>query len=105
MFIAAVTFLIPNVLSVNSLECISMNNQECKARPKMIATNVNEPVFYPYSINVNKCSGNSNNINNPFVKLCIPDVVKKINIKVFNLMPRINETGYYGMKFVNACVD
>ena len=31
VFIAAVTFLIRNVLSVNSLECVSMNNQECKA--------------------------------------------------------------------------
>ena len=54
MFIAAVTFLIPNVLSVNSLECVSMNNQECKARTKIIDTNANEPVFYPYSIKVNK---------------------------------------------------
>ena len=79
-------------LSANSLECVSMNNQECKGRPKMIDTNANEPVFYPYSIKVNKCSGSWNNINNPYAKLCIPDVVKKINVKVFNLMSRINET-------------
>ena len=92
MFISAVTFLIPNVLSVNSLECISMNNKECKARPKKIDTNANEPVFYPYRIKVNKCSGNCNNINNPYAKLCIPDVLEKINVKVFNLMSRINET-------------
>ena len=45
-----------NLSYVNSLECISMNNQECKARPKMIDLNNNEPVFYPYSIKVNKCS-------------------------------------------------
>ena len=63
--IAAMTFLISNVLSVNSLECVSMNNQKCKARPKIIDTNANEPVFYPYSIKVNKCSGSCNNINNP----------------------------------------
>ena len=91
-FIAAVTFLIPNVLNVNSLECISMNNQECKARPKMIDVNANELVFYPYSIKVNKCSGSCNDINNPYAKLCIPDVVKKINVKLFNLISRINET-------------
>ena len=76
IFIAAVTFLIPNVLSVNSLECISMNNQECKARPKIIDINNNEPVFYSYSIKVNKCSGNCNNMNKPYAKLCIPDIVK-----------------------------
>ena len=45
-----------NLSYVNSLECISMNNQECKARPKIIDVNNNEPVFYPYSIKVNKCS-------------------------------------------------
>ena len=89
VFVAAVTFLIPNVLNVNSLECISMNNQECKARPKMIDTNNNEPVFYLYSIKVNKCSGSCSNINNPYAKLCIPGVIKKLNVKVFNLMSRI----------------
>ena len=79
-------------LSANSLKCISMNNQECKVRPKMIDTNANEPVFYPYSIKVNKCSGNCNNINKPYDIFCISDVIKKINAKVFNQMSRINET-------------
>ena len=92
MFIAAVTYLIPNAVSVNSSECVSMNNQECKARPKMIDINNNEPVFNRYSIKMNKCSGNCNNINNPNAKLCIPVIIKKINVKVFNLMSRINET-------------
>ena len=92
MFIASVTFLIPTVLSVTSLECVSMNNQECRARPKMIDTNANEPAFYPCSIKVNKCSGTCNNINNPYATLYIPDVIIKINVKVFNLMSRINET-------------
>ena len=64
-------------LSANTLECVSMNNQECKARPKIIDTNANKPVFYPYSIKVNKCSGHCNNINNLYAKLCIPDIVKK----------------------------
>ena len=85
------TFLIPYVLSVNSLECISMKYQECKAIPKIIDINNNEPVFYPYSIKVNKCTGNYNNMNDPYVKLCISDAIKKINVEVFNLMSRINE--------------
>ena len=56
-----------------------MSNQEFKAR---LVTNDNEPVFYPYTINVNKCNGSRNIINNPYVKLCIPDIVKNINVKV-----------------------
>ena len=34
-----------NLSYANSLECTSMNNQECKARPKIIDVNNNEPVF------------------------------------------------------------
>ena len=49
-------------------------------------------MFYPYSINVNKCSGSCSNINYPYPKLCVPDIIKSINVKVFNLMSRINET-------------
>ena len=77
---------------VNSLNCISMNNQECKARPKIIDVNKNEPIFYPYSIKVNKCSRSCNNINDPFAKLCVPDITKNINVKGFNLTASINET-------------
>ena len=76
---------------MNSLECISMSNQECKERPKIVDVNNNEPVFYPYSIKVNKCSGNGNNINDPYAKLCFLDIIKIINVKAFNLISRINE--------------
>ena len=54
-----------------------MNNQECKARPKIIDVDNNEPVFYPNSIKVNKCSGSCSNINDPFAKLCVPDIKNK----------------------------
>ena len=91
-FFTAMAFFSSNVLNVNSLECVSMNNQESKARPKIIDVNNNEPVFCPYSIKVNKCSGRCNNINDLCAKLCVPDIVKNINVKVFNLMSRINET-------------
>ena len=81
-----------NLSYIKSLECISMNNQECKARPKIIDVNNNGPVFYPYSIKINKCSGSCSNINDPYAKLCVPDIIKNINVKVFNLMSIINET-------------
>ena len=69
-------FFSSNPLNVNSLECISMNNQGCKTRTKIININNNESVFYRFSIKVNKCSGSWNNINDPYSKLCVPDVVK-----------------------------
>ena len=81
-----------NPLSATSLSCISMNNQECKVRPEIVNVNSDEPVFYPFSIKTSKCSGSCNNINDPYAKMCVPDVVKNLNVKVFNLMSRTNET-------------
>ena len=86
VFFTAVAFFSFNVLSVNSLECISMKNQECKVREEVINVNNNNPVFDPFSVKVNKCSGNCNNISDPYAKLCVPDVVKNINLKVFSLI-------------------
>ena len=81
-----------NPLNVTSFKCISMTNQECKVRPEIVNVNSDEPVFYPFSIKTSKCSGSCNNINNPLAKLCVPDVVKNLNVKVFNLVSGTNET-------------
>ena len=48
--------------------------------------------FFPFSIRTSKCSVSCNNINAPYAKLCVPDVVKNLDATVFNLMPRTNET-------------
>ena len=80
-----------NVFSAAPLSCISMNNQERKVRPQIVNINGNEPVFSPFSIKTSKCSGSCNNVNNPYPKLCVPDVVKNLNVKVFNLMSRTNK--------------
>ena len=69
-----------------------MNNQLCKERPEIINVSSINPVFYHFSIKTSKCSGNFNNINDPYAKICVPDVVKYSNGKVFNLMSRANET-------------
>ena len=78
----------------NALDCISMKNRECKLRPEIISINSNNPMFYPFRIKVNKCSVNCNSINNPYAKICVPDVIKILNVKVFSLMTRTNETRF-----------
>ena len=93
-----------SVLKANTLECMSMINQKCMSRPKIVDINNNEPVFYPYFIRLNKCSGNCNNINDPFAKLCVPDIINFINVKVFNLMSRINETRQIAWHETCKCV-
>ena len=92
IFVSAMMFFSCNLSSVNLLECISMNNQECIVRPEIDNVNNAEPVFFPFSIRASKYSGRCNNINDPYAKLCIPDVVKNLNAKVFNLISTTNET-------------
>ena len=92
-FFVGLTFLInTNSLNAIPLSCISMDNQECKTRPQIVNSNGDEPVFFPFSIETSKCSGSCNNINYLYAKICVPDVVKNLNVKVFNLMSRTNET-------------
>ena len=70
-----------NPLSANPLKCLSMNNQECKVRTEIFNTNIDEPIFYPFSIKISKCSGSCNNINDPYAKMCVPDIIKNIMLK------------------------
>ena len=77
------------LVSTTPLSCISMNDQ---VRPEIINVNSNEPVFYPFSIKTSKCSGSCNNINASYAKICVADAVRDLNVKVFNLMLRTNET-------------
>ena len=78
-FVKKVFFLRLAILSnfSNTLDYISIKNQECKTRPEVISINSNNPIFYPFSIKINKCSGNCNNINNQYAKICVPDVMLK----------------------------
>ena len=86
------SLFLSSLVSTTPLSCIALKNQECKVRPKIADVNSNSHIFYPFSIKVNKCSSNCNNINNPYAKICVPDVRKDLNVKVFNLMSRTNET-------------
>ena len=49
-------------------------------------------MFFQFSIKTRKCSGTCNNINYLYANICVPDVAKNLNVKVFNLMSRTNET-------------
>ena len=68
--------ILSSFTSVNSLSGISINNQECKKRLQVVNVNGDEPVFFPFSIKTSKCSGSFNNINHPYAKICVPDVLK-----------------------------
>ena len=52
---------------------------------------------------LNKCSGSCNNINDPYAKICVPDVIKDMNIKIFNPISRTNETRHISWHETCTC--
>ena len=93
IFLTGLMFL-SSLVSTTPLSCIPLNNQACKVRAEIINVNSDETVFYPFSIKTCKCScsGSCKKINDPYKKMCVPDVANNLNVKVFNLMLRTNET-------------
>ena len=87
MFVLALTVLSSSI--TDALNCVSLKNQKCKVRPEIADSNSNNPTFYPFSVKINECSGNCNNINIPYAKICVPDTVKDLNVRVFNLMSEL----------------
>ena len=83
------SLFLSSLVSTTLLSCISINNQACKVSPEIINVNSNEPVFYPFSIKTSKCSASCNNINDPYARVCVPDALKDLNVKVFNLCPEL----------------
>ena len=83
-----------SILKVNTLECLSVVNQKCMPRPKILDVNegVGEALFYPYNVLVNKCSGSCNTLDDPMAKMCVLNIIKNVNMKVHNFLKRLNET-------------
>ena len=83
VFFTGLTIL-STLSSVNSLKCISMNNQECKVKPEIVNVNSNEPVFYSFSIKASKCSGSCNNINDCYAN-CVFLMLLKTLISKYSI--------------------
>ena len=93
MKIISLLLSLSNLIKRKALECVSVVNQKCMPRPKILDVNdgVGEALFYPYVL-VNKCSGSCNTLDNPMAKMRVPNIVKRVNMKVYNFLMRLNET-------------
>ena len=76
------------ITKTKALECVSVVNQKCMPRPKILDINedVGEALFYPYNVLVNKCSGSCNTFDTHMAKLCVPNVIKRVNMQVYNFL-------------------
>ena len=94
MRIISLLISLSNLIKTKALECVSVDNQKCMPRPKILDVNegVGEALFYPYNVLVNKCSGSCNTLDDPMAKMCVPSIGKTVNVKVYNFLMRLNET-------------
>ena len=86
MWLIGLTMSLFNIIKTKALECVSVVNQKYMPRTKILDINegVGEALFYPYNVQVNKCSGSCNILDNPMTKLCVPNVIKGVNMQVYN---------------------
>ena len=76
-------------VSTNTTKCLLLKDQECKVTKTVIN---NDYMTFPYNIKVGRCIGSCNNITNPYSKVCLPDIIKNVTVKVFDLISQQNET-------------
>ena len=94
MWLIGLTISLFNIIKTKALECVSVVKQKCMQRPKILDVNegVGEVLSYPCNVQVNRCSGSCNILNNPIEKLCVPNVIKGLNMKVYTFLTMLNET-------------
>ena len=73
--------------ALTSKNCLLLKNQECAVRKVIID---NDYMTFPYKIKVDKYVGSCNDVENPYFKVCLPDVVKNVSVKSFDLISRKN---------------
>ena len=66
---------------------IVTKNQECSVKNVTVD---NDYMAYSYKIRVDKCIGSCNDKDNPYFKICLPDSIKNISVKSFDLLSKKN---------------
>ena len=69
---------------------VPLNNEPCMIRPTLINLNPFEPNYYPFMIVLDRFSKSYSSFDDLFTKICIPSIIKDINIKVFNMIANQN---------------
>ena len=67
-----------------------MYNQEQMIRSTFFDLNIDEIDYYPFIISMNMCDGNCNITQDLFGRISIPNKMKKVKLKVFNMVKRLD---------------
>ena len=93
MFIVLITSI---VNASNHEKFVSVSNSKCEIRPTIINLHPNkysqEFHYYPFTIKLDKCVGSYNTLNDFYNKVCVPNKTEDVNLSVFNMITRLNES-------------
>ena len=69
---------------------MSLNNEPCKSRHTLIDLNPIELNYCSFMITLGRCPGRFNTFDDSSRKICVRNKIDDLNVKVFNLITRIN---------------
>ena len=79
----------------NHTKWVLLSNQKCMIQPTHINLHPNEYSqefhCYPFAVNLDRCVGSCNTLNDLSNKVCIPNKTEDLNLSVFNMITGINE--------------
>ena len=77
------------------------------ARPSLINSHPNEYSqvlrCYPFVVNLGRCTGSCNTLKDLSNRVCVASKTKDLNINVFNMITRINESKILRKKTYISC--
>ena len=78
--------------AAKAIKGVSMNNQPCSIRPMLVDLNFDELIHNPFIIGMNRCGRSCSTTEDQFGRICIPNKMEDVNLKVFNMTKGINES-------------
>ena len=89
--------LLTSILNAsNHTKCASLRNQKCEIQPTLTNLHPNEYCrefhYYPFAVKLARCVRSYNTFNDLSNKLCVPNKTEDLNLRMFNIITRINES-------------
>ena len=73
------------------VKCMSLNNKKCKSRLTLINLQPIELKYYLFMVGLNKFNGIFNFADDLSTKICAPNKIKSVNVKLFYMAIKISE--------------
>ena len=90
--IEQISIALLNFIGSLATKCVSLINETCMVRPTGIDLGAIELSYYPFMIVLDKCNGSCNASDGLSTCLLgVPNELKDINVKLFNMITRLNE--------------